>query len=331
VREQLALKKNSVQSTTKSMIEEHRQWFSQLKTEHQAVLDQWRELNRQFVKRIPQIKKNLEDSSVFKNVKKISKQDLAKNNVSAPVIDVLIDDANLKVQVKDQGDRPTCSAFAGSILIEALLQKNNINLNVSPEYLYYASKPDCQKNPCATVGSWIGYGFEYSQKKSSPDIPAINDCLYVNTVPSNNQTNLPLADGCTNGQVQIKAFRYITTMQQAYQEIQKGKSIFLSLKLSENFYDNKGIIYSSEAKKGNTKLDDHSKGHAVVLVGVMPLPSKVQAVEGKYCWIVKNSWGLGWGKGGYACLSDQWLANHRSTNPMVVLEQIYHNTYGILQ
>jgi hypothetical protein len=70
VREQLAMKSKSVQATSKSMIEEHKQWFSQLKTEHQAVHDQWRELNRQFIKRIPQIKKNLEDSSVFKNVKK---------------------------------------------------------------------------------------------------------------------------------------------------------------------------------------------------------------------------------------------------------------------
>ncbi len=331
VREQLALKKNNTPNLAKTIFQEHKEWFSQLKSDHQETIKQWKELNRQFVKRIPQIKKNLEDSSVFKNVKKISKQDLIQKNINQPTANVLVDDAILKVKVKDQGDRPTCSAFAGTVLIESLLQKNNINQSLSPEYVYFASKPDCQKSPCATVGSWIGYGFEYSQKKSSPDIPTLDDCNYSNSAQTSNQTNLPLKSSCSNGLVQIKKFRYLTTMQQAYAEIQGGKSVFVSLKLSENFYDNQGIIYLTEASKGNTPLDQHSKGHAVVIVGIMPLPKKVIASEGAFCWIIKNSWGQGWGRGGYACLSEKWLNQHRGTNPMLVLDQINHKNYGILQ
>ena len=44
----------------------------------------------------------------------------------------------------------------------------------------------------------------------------------------------------------------------------------------------------------------------------MKLPSKLHKTEGKFCFLTANSWGEGWGIGGHACLSENWIKHHMS-------------------
>jgi C1A family cysteine protease len=57
----------------------------------------------------------------------------------------------------------------------------------------------------------------------------------------------------------------------------------------------------------------HAAGHAYLAVGYVKLPASLQRAEGGSCVVVANSWSEGWGRGGYACVTEQWLAKHWMT------------------
>jgi hypothetical protein len=50
-------------------------------------------------------------------------------------------------------------------------------------------------------------------------------------------------------------------------------------------------------------------GHANLLIGYIKLPPSLSR-EGQYCVIAANSWELGWGRGGHACLTETWLSKN---------------------
>jgi C1A family cysteine protease len=52
----------------------------------------------------------------------------------------------------------------------------------------------------------------------------------------------------------------------------------------------------------------------------MKIPSSLN--EGKVCFITANSWGVGWGKGGHACLSEKWVKNFRFNIPFLAVEKV---------
>jgi C1A family cysteine protease len=90
--------------------------------------------------------------------------------------------------------------------------------------------------------------------------------------------------------------------------------------LSKNFYLNNGHVFKT--KNLSLGKDSHAQGHALLLVGVMELPAKLHATQGRFCTIVANSWGEGWGKGGYACLSDAWFDQFRYNIPFLSVEKV---------
>ena len=65
------------------------------------------------------------------------------------------------ILVRDQGQRPTCSAFASDIEVMSG-DKNN---DLSEQYFYW-SKPEMPNITLPNRGSWAGYGIEASAKSS---------------------------------------------------------------------------------------------------------------------------------------------------------------------
>ncbi len=96
----------------------------------------------------------------------------------------------------------------------------------------------------------------------------------------------------------------------------------MAAKLSENFYKNNGLVTLADSTKQTGTMDAHSLGHAFLAVGVMELPEKIKASEGSFCLIVANSWGKGWGAGGYSCLTEKWLAKHRQPSPFIAVTEV---------
>ncbi len=304
--------KEELERIRKKVISEHNKWKSKYKKE----LQEWSKSKKDYQKQTDQYARSLSDIPL---VLPVSKKDLDKNLEKVIKKEAYFVSGSLVNDIRDQKYRPTCSAFAGIKQIETLLIQSGKQMNLSEQYFYWASKPKCQSSPCSNRGSWVGNGLKYSQNLKKLDISLERDCPYNTSSIANNETQLPLAKSCFQGAVRVKNFKYIKTLDEVMDSLDKQQVVFASIKLTENFYTTKGFVL--ERENNQKKVNDmHADGHAVPIIGYMKLPMALN--EGKVCFMIANSWGTGWGKGGHGCLSEKWLLAHRSTNPFVIIESI---------
>jgi hypothetical protein len=223
---------------------------------------------------------------------------------------------SFEVPVRDQAGRGTCAAFTGSRVMEILLKQNGIDADLSEQYFYWSSKPECQTSRCSEEGSWFYSGYEYSQQSQGPNIPLEQDCPYNPKPVDNNDTQIPLAAGCNRGFAKVRSFEVLRdTYDQVVDALNRNRPVAAAYLLSENFFDNQGMVTLADARKSSR---EHSGGHAIVLTGYMALPESLWQTEGKVCFLTANSWGKGWGVGGYSCLTEAWVQKYAISHFTVV-------------
>ncbi|MFZ4713306.1 MAG: C1 family peptidase [Bacteriovoracaceae bacterium] len=248
---------------------------------------------------------------------------IEKKVIERDIPDSFLVEGALDVPVRDQDQRPTCASFAGIKSLEILLAQNGETKDLSEQYLYWASKPDCQNSPCTTKGSWVTPGFNYSKNQLMPDIPLESACLYQKDWQTSNETQVPLNERCKNGEVKVESFEFARTLADVLMNVKKGMPVIMAATLTENFYKNQGLVTLEDSTKNlGVGLDSHATGHAFTAVGVIELPEKLRIIEGGYCLVVANSWGVGWGAGGFSCLTEKWLLKYRLNSPFVAVTKI---------
>ncbi len=292
------------------VIKEHKEW----KKKYVKELQELAKKQKKFDGKIEDYKKVISEVPLIMPVKKNELKKTIKNRIAK---EHYVLDESFQLKVKDQSVRPTCSAFAGVRALEILLSQNEIGWDLSEQFFYWSSKEECQLSPCNRKGSWVGHGLEYISNNQG--VPLEKDCPYIVFNKDNNETQIPLPKSCSKGRVKVKGFQYLENLDQVLQHLNKGKSVIASIRLSPNFYSNKGLVLNSEKNIGSS-MDQHGKGHAVLIVGHVKLPQVLN--EGAVCFITANSWGEGWGISGHACLSEKWILEHRKTNPFVVIDSL---------
>ncbi len=305
--------RTEMEKLKKDVLAKHQAW----REKHKELYKDWLKDKKQYNKEKDEYKKTLIDIPL---VLPVPKKEM-KKKVEVPLVkDYQLVASAMDSDIRNQSFRPTCSAFAGIRNLEILLAQNQNSHDLSEQYFYWASKPNCQNNRCLKKGSWVGNGYEYSKDKLKIDIPLEKDCAYNPLPMQNNETQIPLKASCQEGFVKMGQFGYLNNLDQVISELKANKPVIASITLSPNFYDNKGLVLLKDKDKGK-KMDGHANGHAVVLVGYLKLPRVLN--EGSVCFVTANSWGQGWGNGGYACLSEAWLLEHRKRNPFVVVDNIW--------
>lgn len=289
------------------------------KAKFKELKDDWESKKQEYIKNIKVYQNNTIDLPLVLPVDK--KEQVKKTKIVLEKEYHFVEDG-LSVDIKDQGNRPTCSAFSGIRAIEIALNQKGKKLDLSEQYFYWASKPKCQKSPCTNRGSWVGFGLEHSKLSGSFDIPKEEQCQYNDNSIANNETQIPLSSGCQKGIVKVSGFSYLKNLDEVLTSLKKNKPVIASIKLTPNFYQNNGLILSSESLIG-PKMDYHSQGHSLILTGVVKLPKSLN--EGSYCFIASNSWGLGWAVGGHSCISEKWFLENRQSNPFVTVTDIKVN------
>jgi C1A family cysteine protease len=288
------------------------------KKKYESTLKKWTEERDKFLRRVDDYKKatfDIPEDDIKPVPAKIVKK---KITIKIPSTYHVVPGA-LDIPVRDQKTRPTCAAFAGVRGIESVLMQNGVKKDLSEQYFYWASKPDCQNRPCSIKGSWVGYGLDHVKSKG---IPTESSCPYGKTQKSSNETQIPLSGGCMKGSVTVAEYKMLNTLDEAVKALQNNSTIVASLKLRENFYRNQGIVFSTDKGADSYGSDGHAKGHAILLVGYIKLPPELHSKEGKICLLTANSWGLGWGRGGHACLSEKWILDNRGRNPLVAISKV---------
>lgn len=325
-REILAQKKNNVDLNPQKLDIKNmdmNQLREQTKRTHQAWRDEiaetrrvWKEKQDEFLGKLKVYKKN-----TF--VIPIKEEKIIEKKVTVKLSQSLFVNGALDVPIRDQEARPTCAAFAGIRAIEIMLAQNKVVNDLSEQYLYWASKPECQTSPCDNKGSWVTSGFNYSKLQINPDIPLESSCSYKKDPLPSNETQVPLSDQCKSGIVKVESYEYVKSLTEILENVKNHKPVIMGAKLTENFYMNQGLVSLADSQKNlGAKLDGHAIGHAFLAVGYFELPEKIKATEGSFCLIIANSWGEGWGAGGYSCLTESWLKQYRIQAPFISLSKL---------
>jgi hypothetical protein len=215
------------------------------------------------------------------------------------------------IPVKNQGERGTCAAFTGIGHVEyAVLDKNPAlaSVDLSEQRFYWMSKPECHSNGCTLFeeGSWYATGMEASVVSSSYDIPREQDCQYRESLGPND-VQIPQDSTCEDGAVKVVSLKYVQEAAEIVSVLENdGLPVPYASKLSDNWRYTDGLITHAGSDYSST-IDKHSGGHAYLIVGYRKLPNMQD--EGGMCFIIKNSWGTGWGVNGYSCMTLEWMEN----------------------
>ena len=276
----------------------------------------WKKEQDIFLGRIKVYKENTFEIPVKKEI-------ITEEKVIPQLPEVHIVNNAFQIPIRDQYARPTCSAFAGIRALEIILSQNKVDHDLSEQYFYWASKPDCHKSPCGQKGSWVNSAYRFSQKNKSIDIPTESNCSYQTKGMDQNETQIPLPSNCHEGVTKVMNFEDVRTLANVIEKLKQDIPVIMAAKLTENFYKNQGLVTFADAdKKMGVALNSHALGHAFLAVGLMELPEKIKATEGSFCIVIANSWGKGWGAGGYSCLSEKWLTSFRQPAPFVAVTRL---------
>lgn len=219
-----------------------------------------------------------------------------------------------KIPVRHQGARGTCAAFTGVAALEyAALNPQTgpgrglRTLDLSEQYFYWSSKPDCQTSnsctcPGCSQGSWYDQGFLASEAQDDFSIPLERDCEYVRQ-RGDHDTQHPLENSCKRGALKVDESETFCGFDEMVHYLHQGYALPWASPLTKNWEYNDGLITLADAHDAGQT--EHSSGHAYLIVGYRKLPKMPE--EGGMCFIIKNSWGTGWGVDGYSCMTLAWM------------------------
>lgn len=279
------------------------------------ILKKWRESKERFKKDLPKIRRSLIPA---KNIKMESEEETLPGSSyfnSELKRRVRILSQTFHLPIKHQGERSTCAAFAAVRGIEIKLQPEKENY--SEQFFFYLSRPDCQKEKCSLQGSWARKGLLALKKGSF--LPKEKECAYNYEVKEKNVTHIPQEETCYKGEVAIKSFSKLDSLDLIKSEIQNNNPVIAGFYVDNDFLENDGLV---KVGTKNLKNIEKSFAHTVLILGTLPLPKEVQESEGKVCHIAINSWGSGWGIGGYSCLTKKWIEAHLIPNKPLSIKSV---------
>lgn len=290
--------------------EEEEQWIKDKK----KILEMWRKSKEEFKEELPKIKRSLVPAETIKDI--VDTPEVLPG-ASARVIKekVSVLSQTFHLPLKHQGERSTCAAFAAVRGIEMKLAPEKENY--SEHFFFYLSRKDCREKKCSLKGSWARQGLE-DLGKGKFSLPTEKSCPYNYTVLNDNITHIPLEKNCFSGKVKVSSFSKLQNLQEIESEIEGNNPVVIGFYVNDNFLTNDGFV-SSQNDKGKFKKD---YAHTVLGIGVLPLSKEIHSSEGKFCLLVVNSWGSGWGIGGYSCLTEKWIQKHQIENPPLSIQKV---------
>lgn len=184
---------------------------------------------------------------------------------------------------RDQGRRRTCLAFA---LCE-VEHDHSPNGLLSPEYLYHSA--------AARSPKWFpDYGLDlHPALQAAHQIALEADCPYKLTDPALPLAPLPSGIPLFGS----PAHEFPVDTREIIRRLRAGMVVGLGLMLTQAFYAPVG----GRVRDGTPVVPE--SGHAVAAVGL-------GWKEGKAFFLIRNSWGQGWGQNGCAWLSANYLQQH---------------------
>jgi len=184
------------------------------------------------------------------------------------------DGKNWVTPVRSQGSCGSCWAFSaiGAVESAVLIYTNEIDIDLSEQHLISSC---CSAGSCS--GGWPDWALDYVRDTGVPD-----ETCFPNIAKN------CACDPCAGWQDrawQITDHVYVQPTKEDFKfALQKHGPLSVVLTVPNDWYYYRAGVYTPVANVGWAN-------HAVLLVGWD---------DSDGCWIIKNSWGKGWGESGYA-------------------------------
>ncbi len=190
---------------------------------------------------------------------------------------------------RDQGQRPTCLAFAAS---DAHAAQRPSWQPLSCEYAFYQAQQRSGSSPLR--GSHLPAMLDVLRYDGQPEE---RGWPYLITNPRDVATWGPPADvGELYGRDSLHQALHIDTL---IQSLNQGNAVIILLYLSQSFFtpDSQALVHPAPGESA-----DLSQRHAVIAVGH-------GSTDTQRVILVRNSWGELWGANGHAWLSEDFLSS----------------------
>lgn len=190
--------------------------------------------------------------------------------------------------VRDQGARSTCLAFAITAAHEAIRNDHNgIIEDLSEEVLYWGCKQvDGDREPGSVFSSASAALMQWGQPRE--------ELWPYNGNRDDTDLSYSPPDGALDGDICFKALmrRIPANIQSIKSWLSRGYTVALGIILCQGFYTPfRGTISMPISD------EELTEGHAILVVGY-----EDSSVVGEGFLVLRNSWGLDWGEGGYGYL-----------------------------
>jgi Papain family cysteine protease len=210
--------------------------------------------------------------------------------------------------IRDQGQRPTCMAFAASDAHAAL------RLGWEPlscEYAFYHAQRRAKRPP--NMGALLSSMLESIRQDGQPKE---DGWPYLPATPTIGATWVPpTAVGPLFGRAGEKA---IPTIDQVISELDGGRPVIVLTMLSGSFYSptDEAVIHPALGE-----IPEPARRHAVIAIGH-------GTVDLHRAVLVRNSWGPRWGKDGYGWLTEPFLAP-RMFASAILMEEVDVSAHSV--
>ncbi|MCK4459896.1 MAG: C1 family peptidase, partial [Methanosarcinales archaeon] len=211
----------------------------------------------------------------------MSATSVSATGVSASTFDWRDNDGeNWVTPVRSQGSCGSCWAFSaiGAVESAVLIYTDNPDMNIDLSEQHLVSSC-CSAGSCS--GGWPDWALDYVRDTGVPD----EDCFpYI----AGNCGCDPCSDW-TDRVWNIEGYVYVQPTKEDFKAAlqQYGPMSVVLTVPSDWYYYRTGVYSPTQSREDGVGWANH----AVVLVGWD---------DSDDCWIIKNSWGQGWGENGYA-------------------------------
>ena len=213
---------------------------------------------------------------------RMSATSVSATSVTASAFDWRDNDGeNWVTPVKSQGSCGSCWAFSAIGVVESaarIYAKNpDLNIDLSEQHLV----SDCCSKAGSCSGGWPDWALDYIRDTGVPD----EDCSPYNA----KDCGCNPCSGWGDQVLKIDGYVYVQPTKEDFKSAlqQYGPMSVVLTAPSDWYYYRTGVYSPTQSRENGVGWANH----AVVLVGWD---------DSDDCWIVKNSWGAGWGENGYA-------------------------------